>query len=129
MAKYIIDGATLSSIADSIRIKKGTTENIAPENMPTEIASIETGGGGENLDDVITEQAELIEQLSATLDKKMQGGVTPTQEKTIDIKENGTVEVIPDDDYVLSKVTANVNVPIPDGYVKPSGELEITANG
>lgn len=46
MAKYVIDGAILSSIADSIRVKKGTTANITPENMPTEIASIETGGGG-----------------------------------------------------------------------------------
>lgn len=36
---------------------------------------------------------------------------TPTQEKTVDITENGKVEVTPDEGYALSKVTANVNVP------------------
>lgn len=100
MPKYVIDGATLSSIADSIRAKKGTTANIAPENMHTEIASIETGGAP-----------------------------TPMQEKTVDIKENGTVQVVPDEGYALSKVTANVNVPIPDGYIQPSGTLDVTENG
>ena len=32
------------------------------------------------------------------------------QEKTIDITENGTTEVVPDDGKVLSKVTVNVDV-------------------
>lgn len=57
------------------------------------------------------------------------GESTPTQEKTVDIVANGTVEVIPDEGYALSKVTANVNVPIPEGYIQPRGELEITENG
>jgi hypothetical protein len=57
------------------------------------------------------------------------GTPTPTQEKTVEIMANGTVEVTPDEGYALSKVTANVNVPIPDGYIKPSGTLQITANG
>ena len=33
-----------------------------------------------------------------------------TQEKTVEITESGTVEVLPDEGYLLSKVTANVNV-------------------
>jgi hypothetical protein len=37
---------------------------------------------------------------------------TPTQEKTVTIDANKTVEVLPDDGYALSKVTANVSVPI-----------------
>lgn len=57
------------------------------------------------------------------------GEPTPAQEKTINIVENGTVDVLPDDGCALSKVTANVNVSIPDGYITPSGTQEITENG
>jgi hypothetical protein len=57
------------------------------------------------------------------------GTPTPTQEKTVEITANGTVSVAPDEGYALSKVTANVNVPIPEGYIKPSGTLDITENG
>lgn len=57
------------------------------------------------------------------------GTPTPTQEKTVNITSNGTHTVTPDAGYALSKVTANVNVPIPDGYIKPSGTKEITENG
>lgn len=56
------------------------------------------------------------------------GQSTPTQEKTVDITGNGTVEVIPDEGYALSKVTANVDVPIPDGYIHPIGTKIIREN-
>ena len=46
MGKVFIQESTLTSIADSIRSKKGTTALIDPANMATEIASITTGGGG-----------------------------------------------------------------------------------
>lgn len=57
------------------------------------------------------------------------GTPTPTQEKTVEIMANGTVEVTPDEGYALSKVTAKVNVPIPEGYIIPSGSVQITENG
>lgn len=42
----------------------------------------------------------------------------PVQEKTVDITENGATEIFPDEGYVLSKVTANVNVPTASGENK-----------
>ena len=44
MAKIFIEESTLSAIGDSIRAKTGKTNMIPPLNMPTEIASIQTGG-------------------------------------------------------------------------------------
>lgn len=57
------------------------------------------------------------------------GDVKPEQEKTVDISENGTTEVTPDEGKVLSKIRINVDVPIPDDYIKPSGTKEVTENG
>lgn len=56
---------------------------------------------------------QLAEQLAGS------GGVE-TQEKTVDITENGTTEITADEGYLLSKVTANVNVPT-DGDIYKSG--------
>ena len=75
------------------------------------------------------ELREAIEMAESLPDVGEGGEPTPTQEKTIDITENGTHTVIPDDGYALSKVTANVSVPIPEGYIQPSGTLEVTENG
>lgn len=79
-------------ICDAIRAKKGTTGIINHQDIPSEIASITTGGTG----------------------------ITPTG--TIDITSNGTHNV-------TSYAQAKVNVPIPSGYVYPSGNKNITANG
>lgn len=82
------------------------------------------------LESEMSEQDALIEQIKTALEGKAAGSAPlTTQEKSVDITENGVVEVTPDEGYTLSKVTANVNVPIPDGYIKPSGTLNITENG
>ena len=47
MSDYLIDGSTLEDIADAIRSKTGGSSLIAPEDMPTEIASI---SGGTSID-------------------------------------------------------------------------------
>lgn len=43
MADYLIHDSTLEDIADAIRAKTGGSSLIAPEDMPSEIASIESG--------------------------------------------------------------------------------------
>lgn len=83
--------------------------------------------GAFTLKEELTEQDALIEQLKATLAGK--AGGLPTQEKSLEITENGTGDILPDAGYTLSRVGITVNVPIPDGYVKPSGTLEVTENG
>ena len=90
----------LTAIADGFRTSRGTTQAYTLDEM-AELAAVPLGGGTP----------------------------TPTQEKTVAITANGTHEVTPDDGYVLAKVTANVNVPIPDGYVIPAGSVTITENG
>lgn len=52
------------------------------------------------------------------------------EEKTVTITENGTTEITQGNGYDgFSKVTVEVDVPIPDGYIVPSGALNITENG
>ena len=65
----------LNAIGDAIRGKTGKTDKLTLDQMPTEIASIETGGGGsvENLDTVLAEQDTLIEELKAVLNGKASG--------------------------------------------------------
>ena len=46
MAKYSIEDSTLTGIADAIREKNGTTENISPTDMAAAILAISSGDGG-----------------------------------------------------------------------------------
>ena len=43
MAKYSIDSATLTGIADAIRAKEGSTGAIPVSDIPSRIAAIQTG--------------------------------------------------------------------------------------
>lgn len=50
MSKYVIDSSTLTSIADAVRTKGGTTDPIVVSDIPTAITNLPSGG-----DPVITE--------------------------------------------------------------------------
>lgn len=76
----------------------------------------------------VADQTVLIAQITDELAGKMAGGggtVTPVI-RPLEITENGTYTA-PSGVDGYSPVT--VNVPIPDGYIQPSGTLEITENG
>ena len=60
----------LSAVGNAIRSKTGKTEKMTLDEMPIEIESITTS---ENLDDVLTEQETLIEELNAVLEEKAAG--------------------------------------------------------
>ena len=47
MSKYVIDSSTLTSIADAVRAKTGSTATIKVSDIPTEISKISGGGGTE----------------------------------------------------------------------------------
>lgn len=77
MSEYLIQGETLTNIANAIREKKESAESILVSSFADEIASIETGGGG-----------------------------LPSQEKTVELAlAGGDQIVLPDADFSLSKVT------------------------
>lgn len=62
-------------------------------------------------DAVVDNQADIMSQIITALEGKTAGGATtPTQEKTVNITKNGSVEITPDEGYVLSKVIVNVSV-------------------
>ena len=48
MSEYLIQDTTLSAIADAIRAKTGTAEQLTPEQMIAAIANIQSGGGGDD---------------------------------------------------------------------------------
>ena len=69
-----------------------------------------------------------ISEAKAAKDYHNRGGgeEIPTQEKTIDITENGTVVVEPDEGHTMSKVTANVDIPETPTQEKT---IDVTENG
>lgn len=50
----------------------------------------------------------------------------PEQSKEVEYNENGQYVVSPEEGYVLTDVKVAVNVPIPEGYLKPEGNINIT---
>lgn len=53
----------------------------------------------------------------------------PEQTKSVTITSNGTQSITPDSGKVLTSVNVTTNVPIPDGYIQPSGSIDISENG
>ena len=106
------------------------TADVVFEGATFHGADGEVKTGKFTLSEELSTQDTLIEQIRIALISKAAGGDgLPAQEKSVEVTENGIVEVLPDDGYVLSKVGVTVDVPIPDGYIKPSGTKTITTNG
>lgn len=106
----------MTAIADLTRTLTGKTEKMGLDAMKSNLSSA--------VNEVDT-QDDLIQQIKTALQGKATGGADPVIEP-LEVTENGTYTA-PNGVDGYSPVT--VNVPVPDGYIKPSGELEITENG
>ena len=65
MAEYVIQGETLTVIADAIRGKTGGTDPVAVSDMAAQIEGIEVGGGGD-IDALINRSITEISSSSIT---------------------------------------------------------------
>lgn len=111
-----------SGMADAVRnIQTGVelpelNELAEPEEVFLGKDYIDSDGqkktGKFTIDDELMVQDSLISQIRDALNGKAgSGSIKPEQEKMVNIIKNGTVEIIPDDGYSMSKVTVTVNVP------------------
>lgn len=116
--KYVIDSETMTDIADPLRSLTGRTDELTPAEMAAAGAAANTE---------VQTQADLIAQIGAALEGKAigSGGAAPVIEP-LEVLENGTYTA-PNGVDGYSPVV--VSVPIPDGYIKPSGTLPVTKNG
>lgn len=64
-ATYLINGDTLTEVADAIRAKKGTSARIAVVDMASEISSMSIGGGDSPLPIEISTEAEMTALLES----------------------------------------------------------------
>lgn len=144
----------MTTLADAIRGKTNQTKDLTLDEMATSVESIETGGGidtsdatasadeilqgetayvdGEKvtgtftIDNELTTQDNLIEQIQSALENKASASEPVLQEKTV-TPTKSSQSVTPDSNYDgLSKVTVNA---IPSNYIIPSGTKTITTNG
>lgn len=116
-------------MSHNITVEGGTSVRLTTAGKYCDRDIVVTATGGtEDLNEVLTEQETLIATLQETLNGKAAGGgggAAPAIEP-LEITENGTYTA-PDGVDGYSPVT--VNVPIPNGYIKPSGAINITENG
>ena len=95
--KVICNREDLVAIADAVRDKTGSNNEMTLEDITNNVSRIQT-----------SENALTLE------------------EKSVTITENGTSNVMPSIGSAFSKVNITVEVPIPDGYVKPTITIDAT---
>lgn len=107
----------MTAIADEVRTLAGVADKLSLDDMATHTHDANTEVGT---------QENLIEQIRTALQGKSAVGDAEPIIQPLEVTENGTYTA-PDGVDGYSPVT--VNVPIPSGYIKPSGTKDITENG
>ena len=133
--KYCKNDIVVTATKVGTELPQLQNEGVAADLMKGKQLINSVGGvvdGAFTLESELAEQDVLIARIKAALVGKASnsdGEPVPTQEKAIDVVENGVHIVTPDTGYTMSMVTVDVNVPIPEGYIQPSGTKDITENG
>lgn len=109
--------AKMTAIANEVRTLSGVADKLNLDDMASHTKDANTE---------VNTQEDLIEQIKTALQGKSAVGDAEPIIEPLEITENGTYTA-PDGVDGYSPVT--VNVPIPDGYIKPIGTKEITENG
>lgn len=107
----------MTAIANEVRTLSGTATKLNLDEM----ASHTNAANNE-----VNTQEDLIQQIKTALQGKTAVGDAEPVIEALEVTENGTYTA-PDGVDGYSPVT--VNVPIPDGYIVPSGAKDITENG
>lgn len=100
----------MTAIANGLRKLLGLSGVMGLDDMANNISTAQNE---------VDTQSNLIAQLSSVLNSKV-GGIVP--QGILNIDKNGIHDV-------TTFASAQVNVPVPSGYIKPSGTASITTNG
>lgn len=106
----------LTEVAEEVRILADTQEKMSINKMTENVAQA---------NDTIEVQKDIILEIKTTLEGKANGS-KEEQEKSLDVIENGSYTLFPDEGKALSSATVNVNIPPKEEQEKT---VEITKNG
>lgn len=80
MSEYLIQGETLSGIADAIRVKTGKSDPIQANSMASEIQAIPSGGGSEQLDSLLSNTLLVLNSNTTTIANTALDNLTSLEE-------------------------------------------------
>ena len=113
MANKIIDDTNLKNIANAIRNKKGTTNQMLPSQMADEISSIKTAtssGGTDTSDATVNASDVLADKIAYGASGRIVGSM----------KNNGS--------QIINVSSANTSYTISKGYHDGSGSVKISSS-